>query len=82
MLIHRDDLQQSKHKSNLTLAELEGANVGMFLPQMNLDLDGVIKRTRHTGQGFFEVYIEFSKDVPEYWRECLMELLPVPGEMD
>ncbi len=82
MLIHRDDLEQKEHKSNLSLSSLEGTDIGMFLPQMNLDLDGMVKRTSHTGQGFFEVYIEFSNDVPEYWRECLMDLLPEPGEMD
>jgi len=82
MLVHRTDLEQQEHKTNLDLSSLDGSDVGLFLPQMNLDLDGVIKRTRHTGQGFFEIFVEFASDIPEYWRECLMDLLPTPGELE
>lgn len=49
---------------------------------MNLDLDGTVNRTLHKGRGNFEIAIEFSRDVPEYWRECLIDLLPAPGEME
>lgn len=82
MLVHRTDLAQDEHKNNLDISSLHGVDVGLFMPQMNLDLDGIIKRTRHTGQGFFEIFVEFASDIPEYWRECLMDLLPLPGEME
>lgn len=81
MLISRRDLLDKELRSNLNLDTLIGKQVVLFLPQMNLDLDGVIKRTAHTGQGFFEIAVQFSKDVPEYWRECLIDLLPGPGEI-
>lgn len=68
-------------KQSLTLDMLIGHQVVMFLPDMNLDLDGFIRRTLHIGKGVFEVAVEFSPDVPEYWRECLVDLLPAPGEI-
>ena len=53
----------------------------MFLPQLNLDLDGTIIRTKHIGKGVFEVALTFAPDTPHFWRECLVELLPAPGEV-
>lgn len=82
LLIHRDSLGPQDLRSTLNLDSIIGSNIGVFLPQMNLDLDGIVKRTRHIGKGYFEVFIEFSVDIPEYWRECLLELMPQPGEMD
>jgi hypothetical protein len=61
---------------------LVNQRVVLFLPQMNLDLDGTVMRTKHIGKGQFELGIKFSDDVPEYWRECLIDLLPRPGELD
>lgn len=68
-------------RDSLTLDSLIGHQVVMFLPQMNLDLDGTIVRTEHKGKGRFELAITFSPDVPEYWRDCLVDLLPAPGEI-
>lgn len=82
VLISRQDLVPRELKGNLNLDTLIGQSVVLYLPQMNLDLDGTIKRTGHTGKGYFEIAIEFSSDVPEYWRECLIDLLPVPGELE
>ena len=48
---------------------------------MNLDLDGRVVRASHIGRGAFEIALEFSEDIPEYWRECLVDLLPEPGEI-
>lgn len=83
LLIHvdRQDLIPKELKSNLSLDSLVGQQVVLFLPQMNLDLDGTVNRTSHKGRGIFEIAIVFSRDVPEYWRECLIDLLPAPGEM-
>ena len=69
-------------KNNLTLDRIIGESVVMFLPQMNLDLDGTIRRAHHKGKGVFEIAVDFSEGVPEYWRECLIDLLPSPGEME
>ncbi|MCC7404238.1 MAG: hypothetical protein IT288_07565 [Bdellovibrionales bacterium] len=79
--IDRKDLVPAELKSNLNLDSLVGQQIVLFLPQMNLDLDGTVNRTSHKGRGHFQIAIEFSRDVPEYWRECLIDLLPAPGEM-
>ena len=79
--VSRKDLLPEDLKSNLNLDSLVGQQVVLFLPQMNLDLDGTVNITSHKGKGYFEIVIEFSRDVPEYWRECLIDLLPSPGEM-
>ena len=83
MLLHieRSNLVPKEFRDNLSLANLIGHQVVMYLPQMNLDLDGTITRADHVGKGHFEVAITFSPDVPEYWRDCLVELLPAPGEI-
>ena len=80
--IDRLDLIPEKYRKNLNLNDLIGDQVVMFLPQMNLDLDGTVTRALHTGRGSFEIAVTFSQDVPEYWRDCLVDLLPAPGEFD
>lgn len=82
MTIDRKDLIPKELRENLTLNDLVGQQVVMFLPQMNLDLDGTIMRADHIGRGLFNVGIKFSEEVPLYWRECLIDLLPAPGEID
>jgi hypothetical protein len=82
MHISRKDLIPKELRENLSLTELLGQHVVMFLPQMNLDLDGRITRADHIGKGVFEIGIQFSEEVPLYWRECLIDLLPAPGELE
>jgi hypothetical protein len=78
--LDRKNIAAKDLRDSLTLDSLVGHQVVMFLPQMNLDLDGTIVRTEHKGKGRFEIAITFSNDVPEYWRDCLVDLLPAPGE--
>lgn len=75
-LITQEDL-----RADLNLDAIKGETLLMVLPDMNLDLDGEVTRTKHLGKGLFEVAIEFSEDVPEYWRQCLIDLLPGPNEI-
>ncbi len=82
MQIRRPDLVSDEYRENLSMDNLVGHQVVMFLPQMNLDLDGTVIRARHVGKGNFEIALTFSDDVPEYWRDCLVDLLPAPGEMN
>lgn len=82
VLVERKDLVASEYRETLDLSEVEGKDLALFLPQMNLDLDGTISRVRHAGKGFFEVVVAFSSEVPQYWRECLVELLPSPEELE
>lgn len=78
--IKREDLVPEDLRNNISLSATLGQQVVLYLPQMNLDLDGTISRADHKGKGRFVVAIEFSPDVPEYWRACLIDLLPQPGE--
>ena len=79
--VDRTALVPKEYRDNLNLTNLVGHQVVMYLPQMNLDLDGTITRADHVGKGHFEIAVTFSADVPEYWRGCLVELLPAPGEI-
>jgi hypothetical protein len=79
--VERSQLIPKEYRENLSMTNLVGHQVVMYLPQMNLDLDGTITRADHVGRGSFEIAITFSPDVPEYWRDCLVDLLPAPGEI-
>lgn len=81
MVITRKDIVPSELRDNLSLDSILGTVLCLYLPQMNLDLDGKVVRAKHIGRGVFEVALEFSEDIPEYWRECLVDLLPEPGEI-
>ncbi len=78
--IHRRDLIPKALRENLSLSGIEGEEVFLRITEMDLEIDGRIARTKMIGGGVFEVAIDFSKDAPEYWRECLIDLLPHEGE--
>jgi hypothetical protein len=80
--VHRKDFKDKQLRSNLNLEPLHGHHVALYIPQMNLDIDGRIVRSKLATNGNFEVAIEFAKDIPLYWRECLIDLLPTPGEFE
>ncbi|WP_413612773.1 hypothetical protein [Bdellovibrio sp. HCB-110] len=82
LLIKRDDLIPSALRKTLTLDVLIGDRVFMHLEEMNLEVSGVITRTQLLGKKGFYVAVDYSDEAPEYWRECLMDLLPKPGELD
>jgi len=79
--VERTQLVPKELRENLALNGLVGHQVVMYLPQMNLDLDGTVSRANHVGKGHFEIAVTFSPDLPEYWRDCLVDLLPAPGEI-
>lgn len=82
MIIKREDLIPATLRKNLTLEPLVGNKVLLHLPQMNIEISGRIARTKLIGKAGFEIGIDYTDDAPEYWRECLMDLLPAPGEFD
>ncbi|MCE3009039.1 MAG: hypothetical protein LW875_00315 [Proteobacteria bacterium] len=82
IMIKREDLVPVSLRRNLTLDELVGTKVLIHLPQMNIEISGTIVRTRFVGKKGFEIGVDYSEDAPEYWRECLLDLLPAPGEFD
>jgi len=80
--VKRESLVLGNLRKNLSLDSLVGVHVFMHLDQMNLDISGIIKRTQLGGKKDFLIAIDYSDDSPEYWRECLIELLPSPGEIE
>lgn len=82
LLLKREDLIPSALRKNLNLDCLVGDRVFMHLEEMNLEISGVITRTQLLGKKGFYVAVDYSDEAPEYWRECLMDLLPSPGELD
>jgi hypothetical protein len=56
--------------------------VVLKIEEMNLELSGKITRTKLLGKEGFELAIDYSNDAPQYWRECLMDLLPTPQEFN
>ncbi len=80
LYVHRKNLMPRGLRANLTLKSLEGERVMLKIENMELDLDGFISRTKFIGDGIFEIAIDFSSDAPEYWRECLVDLLPGSDE--
>lgn len=82
LLVKRENLIPSILRKNLTLESIHGAKVLLHLPQMNIEIAGRIARTKLLGKQGFEIGIDYAEDAPEYWRECLLDLLPAPGEFD
>lgn len=82
MHIRRESLIPPALRKNLSLDVLVGDRVFMRLEDMNIEISGSIARTQLLGKAGFLVAVDYSDDAPEYWRECLMDLLPKPGEID
>jgi hypothetical protein len=82
MQLRRDQLVPKALKESLSLTAIEGDRVIIYLKQMNLEIIGRIARTKRLNKDLYEIAIDFSEDSPEYWRECLVDLLPRPGEFD
>lgn len=80
--LQRDELVPKALRDTLTLDSLIGTRIYLHLSPMDLEISGKISRTKLVGNKTFEIAIDFSEDAPEYWRECLIDLLPEPGEFD
>ena len=78
--LHRDDITEKEYKRKFQLNEIVGEQLYLEIDLMELDIDGVVTRTRATGGGYFEIAVDYSAGSPEYWRECLVDLLPNPNE--
>lgn len=84
LLLHvpRESLMPTNLRANLSLDSLLGQRVFLKLDEMNLELSGIVSRTKLLGKKGFHIAIDYSEEAPLYWRECLMDLLPNPGELD
>ena len=72
----RNDFVAKELKSNLNLDVLVGQDIYLNIHEMNLEISGRVARTKFLGKDGFLVAIDYTTDAPEYWRECLMDLLP------
>ncbi len=82
ILVKREDLIPQALRQNLNIDSLVGGRVLLHLEDMDLEISGKVARTRYIGKKGFEIGIDYSEDAPEYWRECLVDLLPAPSEME
>ncbi len=82
LVIKRHDLIPKMYQATLTIDSLVGSTIIIYLSQMDLTIPGLVIRTKLLGKEGFEVGVDYSSDVPEYWRECLLDLLPSVGEFD
>lgn len=82
LLVKREDLIPLALRRNLNIDALVGGRVIIHLEDLDLEISGKVARTRYIGKKGFEIGIDYSDDAPEYWRECLVDLLPAPGELE
>ncbi|MBL7543926.1 MAG: hypothetical protein JNL11_08925 [Bdellovibrionaceae bacterium] len=82
LTVLRDDLIPASLRGNLNLDCLVGDRVYLKVEPMNIEISGEIRRTKFLGKQGFHIAVDYSEDAPEYWRECLMDFLPKPGEFD
>lgn len=82
LIVKREDLIPAMLRKNLSIESIHGQKVLLHLPQMNIEISGKIARTKLLGKQGFEIGIDYTDDAPEYWRECLVDLLPAPGEFE
>ena len=78
ILLHflREDFISKELRANLNIDHLVGTDVYFTIHEMGLEISGTVARTKFLGKKGFHIAIDYSKDAPEYWRECLMDLLP------
>lgn len=79
--VDRKELVPKQFREKLSIESLEGDQVFMMIPVMNLEISGKIARTKRVNKETYEIAVDYSDDSPEYWRELLVEMLPKPGEM-
>jgi hypothetical protein len=80
--VKRNDLLPTNLRGNLTIDCLVGDRIFLRLEDMNIEISGRIARTQFLGKNGFLIAVDYTDDAPEYWRHCLMDLLPVPGELE
>lgn len=80
LMIRREDLIPAELRQNLNLDALLDSKILIHIEMMNLEISGTVKRAKLLGKSGYELGIDYTNDAPEYWRECLLDLLPFPGE--
>lgn len=78
LTISRDDFCYQDLK-NINVDSIKGLEVSLYIPMMDLDITGHIARARYMKNNEYELGIDYTSDAPEFWRECLCDLLPKAG---
>jgi len=78
--VERENILSMGLRSTLTLSSIIGTSVGFTIEVMDTYLEGAVTRTKLEGHGTFVVAVDFREDAPEYWRNCLVDLLPADAE--
>ena len=81
ILVRHRDIAAEQFRTTLSLDNLVNEIIWIHLDEFNLVIDGIVCRTRFLGKGLFELGVDYSDSEPEYWRECLFELMPRPNEI-
>ncbi len=80
--IHRDHIVPKTLRGGINLDDLIGEHIMISIDIMDLDIDGFVTRTKYAGNNTFEIGIDYSQGTPEYWRECLVDLMPSTGDLN
>ncbi len=76
LIVKREDFCQADLRTTMNIEFLKGTEVSLYIPIMDLDITGQVTRTKYVSNKAFEIGVDYSNDAPEYWRECLCDLLP------
>jgi hypothetical protein len=79
--VERAALSPEICRHDVPLTAIEGEYVVMQIVEMALEIDGRIVRAHQAAPAWCEIAIDFTDNAPEYWRECLADLLPDLGEI-
>ena len=74
--VRREHILTVALRSTLTWATINNVSVGFTIEVMDTYIEGIVTRSKPEGRGEFLVAIDFRDDAPEYWRNCLVDLLP------
>lgn len=76
LLVSKEDFCFQEMQSNINVDSIKGLEISLYIPMMDLDITGHIARARYMKNNEYELGIDYTSDAPEYWRECLCDLLP------
>lgn len=76
LLVKYEDFCADELTGNISVDSIRGNEVSLYIPVMDLDITGHIARTEKVGPRQYEIGIDYTSDAPDYWRECLCDLLP------
>lgn len=76
LIINREDFCYQDLQSNINVDSIKGLEVSLYIPMMDLDITGHIARAKYVKNNEYIIGVDYTSDAPEYWRECLCDLLP------